>query len=391
MKNWKQIAVCVVLAAAAYGGWSWYNGNRADIQAPDKAAGAAGEKSAGHNNGGRSGNAALVVVKPAGSQVVNDKLSAIGSGIALNTVTVSPYSSGTIRAFLVSAGSAVKKDQVIAELDAETEQIAVEKAQVALQDAQNTQKRMTTLRASNAATQVQVVAADLALANAQLALKDAQLALSRRSVKAPIAGIVGILPVDAGNYVTSSTAIATIDDRSKLLIDIWVPERFSPQLRIGQTVTAQPTALPGKNFQGQISAVDNMIDAASRTLRVRAEITNPSDVLRAGMSFTVTILFPGEQYAAVDPLAVQWDGKGSYVWRIGKDDKAERVAAKIIQRNADAVLVEGDVNEGDQIVTEGVLNVREGAAVTVKGRNSGSDAGGKAAPATAQATNQRAG
>ncbi|WP_439273793.1 efflux RND transporter periplasmic adaptor subunit [Pseudochrobactrum sp. HB0163] len=387
MKNWKQIAVCMVLAAAAYGGWSWYQGNHATTEAQDKAAGTKPAQQAGRRGAGN----ALVVVKPAGNAVLNDKLSAIGTGIALNTVTVSPYSGGTIRKFLVSAGSVVTKDQAIAELDAETEQIAVEKAEIALQDAQNTQKRMVTLRASNAATQVQVVAADLALANAQLALKDAQLALSRRSVKAPIAGIVGILPVDAGNYVTSGTAIATIDDRSRLLVDIWVPERFSPQLHIGQAVTAQPTALPGRHFTGRISAVDNMIDAASRTLRVRAEITNPSDVLRAGMSFTITILFPGDHYPSVDPLAIQWDGKGSYIWRIGKDNKAERVAAEIVQRNVDAVLVNGDIHEGDMIVTEGVLNVREGAAVTIKGHNTGIDTGAKIEPATAQADNKQAG
>lgn len=390
MKSWKQIALCLVVAAAAYGGWSWYSAERGDKQSDTKSADsrAGGATPNAGQNGGR---AALVVVKPALSQVVNDKLSAIGSGVALNTVTVSPYTSGTIRQFLVSAGTLVEKDQVIAELDAETEQIAVERAEVALQDAENTQKRMATLRASNTATQVQVVAAELALANAKLVLKDAQLALSRRSVTAPIAGIIGILPVDAGNYVTSSTAIANIDDRSKLLIDIWVPERFAPQLRIGQAVTAVPTALPGNSFQGQISAVDNMIDAASRTLRVRAEITNPSDVLRAGMSFTVTVLFPGDQYASVDPLAIQWDGDGSYVWRITKDGKAQRVAARIVQRNANAVLVEGDIAKGDVIVTEGVLNVREGGMVTIKGQSQKNNAAHDGEPATAQANSKQAG
>ncbi|MDR0252501.1 MAG: efflux RND transporter periplasmic adaptor subunit [Brucellaceae bacterium] len=390
MKNWKQIAVCLAVAAAAFGGWSWYKAERNAPQATAQATGN-GAPAAGQSGTRGGGSNPLVMVKAAQKQIVNDKLSAIGSGVALNTVAVSPYSSGTIRRFLVSAGTVVKQDQIIAELDAETEQIALEKAQVLLKDAEITQQRMATLRASNTATQVQVVAAELALANAKLAVKDAQLALSRRSVTAPIAGIVGILPVDAGNYVTSSTTIATIDDRSKLLIDIWVPERFAPQLRIGQAVTAVPTALPGKNFQGQISALDNMIDAASRTLRVRAEITNPSDVLRSGMSFTITILFPGDQYLSVDPLSVQWDGDGSYVWRIGKDGMAERVAARIIQRNASSVLIEGGIAEGDVIVTEGVQNVRAGKGVTIKGQDPRDTAGSEKAPATAQANSKRAG
>ncbi|WOC15748.1 Multidrug resistance protein MdtA [Pseudochrobactrum sp. MP213Fo] len=394
MKNWKQLVICVVLGVAAFAGWRWYAAGNSvppgSVQAPSNgAANTAAPRSAGGARGGAA--APLVVVKSSEKQVVNDKLTAIGSGVALNTVSVSPYASGTIRQFLVSAGTHVKKDQVIAELDAETEQIAVQKAQVVLQDAQNTQKRMTTLRATNTATQVQVVAADLALANARLTLQDAELALSRRSVKAPIAGIIGILPVDAGNYVTAATTIASIDDRSKLLIDIWVPERFSPQIRIGQKLTAEPTALPGRRVEGQISAVDNMIEPTSRTLRVRAEITNPSDVLRAGMSFMVTVLFPGDDYPSVDPLAIQWDGNGSYIWRIGQDNKAERVAATIIRRNATSVLVEADIAEGDRIVTEGVQNVREGGAVTIKGQKADDASENKNQPATVQADSKRAG
>src|SRR5690606_7428943 len=106
-------------------------------------------------------------------------------------------------------------------------------------------QRIARLRATNTATVVQEVEADLALSNAKLVLEDAQLALSRRTVRAPISGVVGILPVNAGNYVTAQTSIARIDDRSKVLIDIWVPERFAPQIKVGQPLTAESTAFPG--------------------------------------------------------------------------------------------------------------------------------------------------
>src|SRR5690606_33045958 len=110
------------------------------------------------------------------------------------------------------------------------EKIAVDKARALSKDAELAQQRIARLRATNTATVVQEVAADLAVANTKLALQEAELALSRRGIRAPISGVVGILPVDAGNYVTAQTPVARIDDRSKVLIDIWVPERFAPQI-----------------------------------------------------------------------------------------------------------------------------------------------------------------
>ncbi|HRE03946.1 MAG TPA: HlyD family efflux transporter periplasmic adaptor subunit, partial [Ilumatobacteraceae bacterium] len=87
--------------------------------------------------------------------------------------------------------------------------------------------------ASNNATPVQVTQAELAVKNNELALRDAQLSLERRSIVAPIGGIVGILPVEVGNYITNQTAVATIDDRSQIIVDFWVPERYAAAMAVG--------------------------------------------------------------------------------------------------------------------------------------------------------------
>lgn len=357
MKSWKQIALCLLIAAAAAGGWYAYK-NQSDVVG---AAATGGE--APKNGGARS--APLVVVEAAGEETINNRLTAIGSARALITVSITPYSSGYMTKLYVKAGDMVNEGDPIAELDAETEKIAVAKAETALKDAQTTRQRIAKLRATNTATEVQVVEAELAVANAQLALQDAQLALSRRTVRAPISGIVGILPVNVGNYITAQTAIGRIDDRSKVLIDIWVPERFAPQIRVGQPLTAESTAFPGETYSGEINAVDNMLDEASRTLHVRAEVPNTEDRLRAGMSFSVTVLFPGDRYPSVDPLAIQWGADGSYVWRV-ENGVAKKIEARIVQRNSTNILIDGPVKQGDMIVTQGVQTVRDDAPVRVK-------------------------
>ncbi|WP_273725960.1 efflux RND transporter periplasmic adaptor subunit [Brucella gallinifaecis] len=365
MKSWKQISLCLLIIIAAIGGWYFYkNKDSSTLIASDSA-----PTQQGHGGSGAR-PAPLVVVEPAGEETINNRLTAIGSARALSTVSVTPYSSGYMNELLVKAGDTIKSGDPIAILDNETETIAVSKAQIALKDAEAARQRIARLRSTNTATVVQEVEADLALANAKLALEDAQLALSRRTVRAPISGVVGILPVNAGNYVTAQTSIARIDDRSKVLIDIWVPERFAPQIKVGQPLSAESTAFPGVSYQGTISAVDNILDEASRTLHVRAEVNNDEDRLRAGMSFSVTVLFPGDSYSSVDPLAIQWGSDGSYVWRV-EDGTARKVPARIVQRNATSILIDGAVKEGDMIVTQGVQTVRENAPVRLQNEQQG--------------------
>ena len=315
-----------------------------------------------------------VVVKPVSQKLINDRLSAIGTGRALATVAVTPWSSGVMDKIYVSAGMHVNVGDPVAKLDSDNEEIAVERAKVEVNDAELTMARTVKLRASNTATEVQELSAKLALDKARLALRDAELAADRRTIRAPVSGIVGILPVDAGNYVTSDTTIARIDNRDHILIDVWVPERFAPLIKIGQQVKATSIARPGEEFVGRISAIDNMIDEQSRTLRIRAEVDNASGVLQSGMSFSVSLAFPGDPYPAVDPLAIQWNAEGAYVWRVKngpmksgpmKNGVVEHVRVGIVQRNADSVLVIGALQKGDLVVTKGVQNLQEKSAVDI--------------------------
>src|SRR5690606_2541316 len=105
---------------------------------------------------------------------------------------------------------------------------------------------------------------------------------------------------------------------------------------VGGRITATSVARQTEQFAGEVTAVDNRIDAESRTLRVQASIDNANDNLRAGMSFQVAMRFPGDTYPAVDPLAIQWGTEGAFVWVV-EDGRARRAPVRIIQRNTDSV------------------------------------------------------
>lgn len=351
---------------------------------PQASGGPGGGGGPGGPGGGRPGARATNVITTGVSLVrINDTLAAIGEGTPVRSVTVAATSGGELTEVLVRPGQTVEAGTVIARFDAAAEQIEFDRAQLALEDARATLTRTEGLASNNVVAGTALTAAELSAANAELAMRNAEMALTRRTIESPIGGRVGLIRVTPGNYVPAQTTVTSIDDTSSILIDFWVPERYAAQIEPGMAVSVNAVALPGQTFGGDISAIDTRIDPASRTLQVQAEIPNPEGVLRAGMSFTVSLAFPGEEYPAVNPLAILWSAQGSYVWKY-HDGKATRVMAEIIQRNSDGVLVRGDLKPGDAIITEGILQLSEGATVTLL---EGPDGTGTTPPQPSVATN----
>ena len=336
-----------------------------DVAEPAAAtvAGAPASSSRGGQRGGGESQVVLVATRPVGTGVVNDRLSAIGDGEAIQSVIVMPQATGTVNEILVKSGDMVKKGQILAQLDDDEQIILRDQAQVVLRSAR---AKSDTYRNLKSFSRLDVLDAQIASETAQLTVTNAELALKRRSVVAPIDGIVGIVAVNIGDNVTTASNIVTIDNRTELLVDFWAPERFAVQVKPGMPVEAASVSRPGRTFEGSVEAVDNRVDPASRTIRIRARIPNVDDELRAGMSFGVTMRFPGETFPSVDPLAVQWDAKGSFVWHI-VDHKSVKERVRVIQRNPDAILVSANLKDGDVVATEGLQRVRENGAVRIAG------------------------
>ncbi|MBE7185659.1 MAG: efflux RND transporter periplasmic adaptor subunit [Methylobacterium mesophilicum] len=384
MAVWKQIVIALVVLLLGAAAWLRFVPGAADqlarwgidnavvaAIAPERVAEArpqAQNRQGGGGGGERRGGGqpSPVIAQQVAQAKINDRLQAIGTGRALASVTVKPYSAGRVTEVLVKSGQTVKAGDVLVRLDAEGEQLALDRARIATKDAQATFERTNTLVRSNTASNVQLTQAQLAVNNAQILEREAALALERRSVLSPIGGVIGIVPVEVGNTVGIDTTIASIDDRSSLLVDFWVPERFASTVRVGAALQAVAIARPNEVIDGEVNAVDSRIDEASRTLQVRARIPNPNDDLRAGQSFQITMRFPGDDYPAVNPLAVQWSTDGAFVWAV-REGKAERVPVRVVQRNTEDVLVQADLSPSDRVVTEGIHTVREGAPVQIAG------------------------
>lgn len=374
MAVWKQTLIALVVLVIAAGVWvTFLPGGDAVLTAigiehgdktPDGADAKAKSPQSARRPGGRGPTA--VIVSRVSEATINNRLSAIGDGRAIRSVTVNPSVTGRLVEIVRSSGEQVRAGDVIARLDSEAERIAFDRATLSVKNAEAALVRSEQLRRSNTVSSVQVTDATLALENARLQLRDAELALDRRSISAPIDGVLGILPIEVGDYVTSDTEIVTIDNRSHILVDFRVPERFVNAIKKGAAIRAEPISNPGRYYEGIVSAVDNRIERDSRTLLVQADLTNDDDELRGGMSFAVSMRFPGDSYPAVDPLAVQWATEGAYVWGV-VDERARRVPVRIVQRNIDLVLVDAAIEPGTLVITEGVQGIRQGAAISIAG------------------------
>ncbi len=369
--TWTVLVVGVVLGWAIFLPSSQPVLDRVGLLGPMKAVGipvAEAPETRGGGGGppfGGGGGATRVVAQEVGLVEFGDRIGAIGTAEALRSVTLTPEVAGRLAAVHVASGDHVEEGTVIAELDAVSQRLAVDRAELGLRDAQSRADRVARLRASGSATEVQIDDADLALRQAELDLRDAEFELSRRQIMAPFSGWVGLISLEPGNQVSSTTEIARLDDRSRLRMDFHIPERLVGLVSAGDAFNISPLSRPGDVFEGAIRAVDARVSQDTRALRIQGEIDNSDDRLRPGMAFRVTVLLPGEDYPAIDPLAVQWDRRGSFVWAVDDENRARRVAIEIVQRRDTAVLVRADLEAGARVVIEGVQNLRPDAEVDV--------------------------
>ena len=334
------------------------------ITATEPPAGGNGAQGGGGGPGRGPAGPVAVITAAADEANLFDEITTIGDGRAIRSASLVPEVSGNVASINVQSGGYVNAGDVVATLNDDIQRIELERAQFLMQDARDALDRVNAL--GSTVTRIQLSNATLNLQTAELDLKEAQFEIERRKIVAPISGWVGIITLNVGDQVAPSTEITQIDDRTEIVVDFRVPERFVGQIAEGNAVTATPLARPQLQLDGKIVALDNRVDSNSRTLRLQATFANTDDTLRAGMAFRIGISFTGEAFPSVDPLAIQWNNDGPFIWVV-RDGKAARLNIMIMQRNSDSVLVNGDLSVGEQVVTEGVQNLRPGSDVAIQG------------------------
>lgn len=299
---------------------------------------------------------------------LDETLTAIGTGRALQSLTLTADVSGVIERLHIEPGARVAAGAPLVELEKREQEIALTRARAGHRIAKTNAARFEGLRESEAASALEQESAQNEMTAATAALQQAEYDLQRRTIVAPFDGVVGLTGLDVGDFLTVGTTVTTIDDVSSLLVDFVVPEGASPFVSPGMAVKARARAGEG-DVTGVVRAVDSRVDSASRTRRVEAVLENKNRALIPGSTFEISLGVEGRTGFLVPGLAIQWDRAGSYVWRKTGEGAAERVPVVILKRTEGAVLVDAKLGEQDDIVAEGADMVRSGAPLGAPSRD----------------------
>jgi membrane fusion protein (multidrug efflux system) len=204
---------------------------------------------------------------------------------------------------------------------------------------------------------------NLKVMEASVALAAARLA--KTEIRAPFSGLIGLRSISVGDYVKEGQDMVNLEAIDPLKVDFRVPEVYLKQVQVGQKLEVSLDALPGRKYEGTVSAINPLVDAAGRAIVIRAQVRNADTALRPGMFARVRLLTKDDRDALVLPeQALVPLGEEQYVFRV-VDGKAARTKVELGQRRDGRVEVVKGVAAGDTIVTAGQLKLRDGMSVTV--------------------------
>jgi RND family efflux transporter MFP subunit len=373
----RQILLSLFVVLLAAGGWYGLN-HRDDLSGSATMAtgeSPAGGKGRGGGEGGNSparGGGVPVVTARVGTDSAGAEIRAVGTLTAAKAVTIFPEVTGIVSAVEVEPGAGVTEGQVLLRLNDADQAVAIDRAAIALDDARAAFDRAERLAKTNNVTEVALSDARTKVRSAEIDLRSAELERAKRMIKAPFAGVVGLIPVSVGDLVNDSTALTTLDDISRLTVAFDATERYAAIIKVGHPVIGMAVGQPGREIKGAVSAVDSRVDPTTRVFKVEATLGEGIEGLKPGMSVTVAVDFTGEPQPTVPSLAIQWDRQGSFVWVVD-GDKAKRTPVQIIGRRSGTVIVAGEIQADAEVVVEGLQRMRDGVAVKRVGAEPGSD------------------
>jgi membrane fusion protein, multidrug efflux system len=343
----KQTVVAgLVVVIAAAGGWFYFQ--HAKSAAPQRPRGAATRPAVG---------------AIAHREVFGDRLEAIGTLYANESVTLTAKTQGIVRSLDFDDGQTFKKGDQIAAIDAGAEDAALNVELANVEQQKKELERMMGLVKNQNVSQSTVDNAVALVKKAEANAAAARVKSAERRIVAPFPGIVGTRRISLGALVAPGTIITTLDDISVVKLDFPVPETFMSTLKPGLDIEAGASAYPGETFKGKVVSVDSRVDPTTRSVMVRALITNDDLRLRPGMLMVVDLIKDRRESIMIPEIALLPENDQQYVFAINSDNVVKRLKVVLGRRRNGTVEVLEGLQDGDIVVTEGLQDLRDGGKI----------------------------
>lgn len=314
---------------------------------------------------------AEVSVVQAQSETWTPSVKAVGSIVAVNGVDVANEVPGIIQQISFESGDTVRKGDVLIRLDADIDEAALSTRRAESQLNRQEFKRIGDLLPRRAVSQSQYDEAKANYDAANARVSEAEALLSKKTIRAPFDGTVGIRLVDQGQYIATGTPIVEINMLDPVYVDYTLSERNLADVAVGYSVMATVAGAPGAGFKGKVSAINTSVNPETRTVRIRATLANKDKRLRPGMFASVQTLQPQDNTAVTVPrTAISYNTYGDFAFVVENNDNGQQVATRRSVRSGNTrdgkvAILEG-LKEGDTIVSKGLLRLRSGQSVKIQ-------------------------
>ena len=372
----------VMIALVAVGAGSYWYGTQSGASKAGASATSA-QTAPAQGKGGPGGAAPAVTVEAINvlKSPMPQSITAVGSVRSDESVTLRPEIVGRIAEIRFKEGQQVSKGALLVKLDDSVTLADAEQARANLWLAKSKSERAAELHQKGFVSAQAKDDAEGGLRVAQATLQSAEARLAKTEIRAPFSGVIGLRQVSVGDYVKDGQDMVNLEAIEALKVDFKVPETFLRQVQVGQSMQLTLDAVPGKTFEGKVLAINPLLDAAGRSIVIRALIRNTNASLRPGMFARVRLLTDEKIDSLVIPeQALVPQGEDQYVYKV-VDGRAQRTKVEIGQRRDGKVEILNGLTAADVVVTAGHLKIRDGT--TVKVAAAASDPG--SAPQVAQA------
>lgn len=384
----KRISLIIALIVVIAGGYAYWQFNAAKTASPENKGTQATNTQSRGTSASRRPPLPPVQVATSTQEDVPQFLSALGTVKATNSVTVTSRVEGQLMALHFTEGQQVQKGDLLAEIDSRPfeVQLAQAKGQLAKDQATLANARLDLVRYQKLAKtnlvsqqeldnqQALVKQSEASIRIDEATISNAQLQLTYSKITAPISGRVGLKQVDVGNYISggSSTPIVVINQMDPVDVLFTLPEQDLANVIQARKSNADlpVTALDRNNqfelAQGTLFSVDNQIDAATGTIKLKARFPQQENTLFPNQFVNVRLYVTTLEKAVVIPnAALQMGNEGHFVWVVDSEDKVSKLRVEVALQNAEKVVIASGLSANQRVVTDGVDRLTQGAKVDI--------------------------
>jgi membrane fusion protein (multidrug efflux system) len=303
------------------------------------------------------------------------RLTAVGSVSAVQGAVVSAELAGVVSEINFENGAEAKKGEVLMKLDASQEEALLRSAEAEAQLARTDLERSRDLAMKKVVSSAELDAAQSKFRRLNAVVDQVRSSISKKTLVAPFDGQLGIRQVNVGQMINAGQQVVPLTSLDPVFADFALPQQYFGQLKPGLEVHVTTDAIPGRVFNGKLTAINSMVDSSTRNITLQATLDNSDHALRPGMFAKAEVLLPEKHKALVVPgSAISYAPFGDSVFVIEKkkDEKTGKESQVIRQQfvrvgeaRGDLVAISQGLKAGETIVSTGVFKLRNGMAVTI--------------------------